>query len=316
VPLRRIAELDLPKRNVSHRTLTFSADGNQLLIGTNSFEGPTETLGVMWVGWAASSPAIRTLDFPAQSFVADIDSSVLALDVDVDGAHAIAIVGSYSAYRAPEEQLWLIGKDAPRLLHHSRNARLAFCLTANRKQLCFLNSQREPPCLELVPLVPLAPPIPLPLRSIEGAQAVAVSTERKYVAIAHEFRVACSTLEGGEVCAWPKGAPVNALHFAEDDLAVWAIRKEEIMLLQWKGEQVAFSVPKMQALGLHVADRTAMFVGGREVCELDLSSGARRATGTLPGASSNIACDPARRRIAVLAYVDGRARISVFELTR
>lgn len=327
--MQEIATRALPSGD--YQSLSFSNDGNQLLVGTSGYERRkaaagivnTPGLGAMWVDWANEKEVPQVRLIPPERFVPNSDSRIHSMGLDA--ATALAIAGTSLPGRF-DEQLWLLNinpRIAPQLVypapHLPTPARrdtgaLIHALSGGRTHLLLVAVEGPRRFLEIIPLLPFGPARRVQLADAQAIEAVAVNAAQTHFAWADQWNVVCSAFDTGEVCRWPCTTQVRQLSFAEDDLALWGMNLEAVTLFQWKGGQSDFKVPGMTPRAIDGYTRSAMFFRDCwEYREVDLTSGSRRCSGNLtehPFSAFHLK----RRLYATLDLATPGPRVRVYEL--
>ncbi|MBS2026462.1 MAG: hypothetical protein JST54_01040 [Deltaproteobacteria bacterium] len=315
--LELIVSAALPDTSVQITSLTFSRDGAQLLVGTNRAVPANELLGMQWVTWGTSPPVVQALQLPQVGFKPDIDSGAVAFDVD--DSNALVAAGTYSAYRADEEELWLVSKAderPPRLVARSRNASLPFSLTRDQAHAVVLRSEDGVTQLELIRLTSLdiefRVPVPIESQS-KRALDVAANNDRSQFAIAFDDRVVCTGRDGATTAAWPNTDRLRRLTFGNGDKTLFGVSRDQVVRFQFGQEPRVFSLPKTRSWAFSEEREVITFFDGDSFQELDLDTGARRTLGAMPHRFIAQGYDLARRRIGVIGYEEAVFQLRVFQ---
>jgi hypothetical protein len=298
-----LVDAALPERTTQYTTLAFSREGDTLLAGTNRLADPPELLGVQWLDWTVTPPGIDMCELPDPGFQTSIDAGTFA--IDVGGGEAILIADSMASVL----QAWRVDRRAavpPRLLRSFARDTFQMAATLGGAQLLI----RHPQWLELIRLDSFSPELFVPLPpSGADVHAVAVSPDRTGFAIAHLDRVICLGARGQELASWPVNVRLHRLVFAERELLLWGVARDQVLRFEAGRAPRSFALPKNARLS-GVRDHKAIWLSD-EVCELDLDTGAVRSLGRFAHPAIHVAFDVARRRLATLGHEQGAFRLRV-----
>lgn len=253
---------------------------------------------------------VRTYDLTKPSAGAFVPIPLDRLAPSQDGyANALAQVGDSLAVVLGEASASAPQRDV--LCVHSRlenswqlfsrdaaNLEMVVGYSRGASQVAFLDEVGAAPEIKLVDLRSPRAVRSVPAPRVSGPQALALNPSLTHLAVAHEGGVLAARLTGEVECTWPSTECFRRLWFAEDDLAVFGIARESMVLHQWKGSVQQFKVPWMRPHTFEQTSRTAFFWSpkSRDFIELDLSSGRARTGGTVPPAYC-FDVDLRRRRI-------------------
>ncbi|MFT3708562.1 MAG: hypothetical protein QM817_13000 [Archangium sp.] len=241
--------------------------GDEVAIGGIDVSGRKEQFVVELWNWR--SGLTERLTLPATSVPAEIDSNAYAR---LSEKTMLVFVDYHSAYAPLEQALLVLDRASGTWRTHAVYADHGFGESLDDDVMAIGDAS----AISVIRISDGAVlhQVPVSFR----ADAVAINSERGHLAVVRDRKeVVLLRLDGSIAVRWPVERPWS-LRFAPDDLAVWALSRSGIYLLQLDGVVHQVTNVPWQALDL---ERRRALGAGNEVAQLDLTTGERRVLGTL-----------------------------------